>query len=109
MKKTVFISLLAASVLAASCSDLKFGDEFLEKAPGTDMTLEQIFSSKLYAERELIGAYASLRTCLTVHANTGHYEFQNGGNKIGWDNLDTMTDLMRSHKDLLFRHLQRRV
>ena len=56
MKKTVFISLLAASVLAASCSDLKFGDAFLEKAPGTDMTLEQIFSSKLYAERELIGA-----------------------------------------------------
>ena len=33
MKKTVFISLLAASVLAASCSDLKFGDEFLEKLP----------------------------------------------------------------------------
>lgn len=97
MKKSALISLLTASLLAASCSDLKFGDEFLEKAPGTDMTLEQIFSSKLYAERELIGAYASLRTCLTVHANTGHYEFQNGGNKIGWDNLDTMTDLMQSH------------
>ena len=61
------------------------------------MTLEQIFSSKLYAERELIGAYASLRTCLTVHSNNGNYEFQNGGNKIGWDNLDTMTDLMQSH------------
>ena len=87
----------AALFAASSCSDLKFGNDFLEKAPGADMTLEQIFSSKLYAERELIGAYASLRTCLTVHSNNGNYEFQNGGNKIGWDNLDTMTDLMQSH------------
>lgn len=87
----------AALFTASSCSDLKFGNAFLEKAPGADMTLEQIFSSKLYAERELIGAYASLRTCLTVHSNNGRYEFQNGGNKIGWDNLDTMTDLMQSH------------
>lgn len=87
----------AALFAASSCSDLKFGNAFLEKAPGADMTLEQIFSSKLYAERELIGAYASLRTCLTVHSNNGRYEFQNGGNKIGWDNLDTMTDLMQSH------------
>lgn len=87
----------AALFAASSCSDLKFGNDFLEKAPGADMTLEQIFSSKLYAERELIGAYSSLRTCLTVHSNNGNYEFQNGGNKIGWDNLDTMTDLMQSH------------
>lgn len=87
----------AALFAASSCSDLKFGNDFLEKAPGADMTLEQIFSSKLYAERELIGAYASLRTCLTVHSNNGNYEFQSGGNKIGWDNLDTMTDLMQSH------------
>lgn len=87
----------AALFAASSCSDLNFGNAFLEKAPGADMTLEQIFSSKLYAERELIGAYASLRTCLTVHSNNGNYEFQNGGNKIGWDNLDTMTDLMQSH------------
>lgn len=90
--------MVAAALFAASsCSDLKFGNDFLEKAPGADMTLEQIFSSKLYAERELIGAYASLRTCLTVHSNNGNYEFQNGGNKIGWDNLDAMTDLMQSH------------
>lgn len=99
MMKKIFTNIMAAAALfaASSCSDLKFGNDFLEKAPGADMTLEQIFSSKLYAERELIGAYASLRTCLTVHSNNGRYEFQNGGNKIGWDNLDTMTDLMQSH------------
>ncbi|CDA96370.1 uncharacterized protein BN760_01056 [Bacteroides sp. CAG:709] len=99
MMKKIFTNIMAAAALfaASSCSDLKFGNDFLEKAPGADMTLEQIFSSKLYAERELIGAYASLRTCLTVHSNNGNYEFQNGGNKIGWDNLDTMTDLMQSH------------
>ena len=73
----------AAALLLSSCSDLKFGNAFLEKAPGADMTLDEIFSSKLYAERELVGAYASLRTCLTVHSNNGHYEFQNAGNKLG--------------------------
>ena len=87
----------AAALLLSSCSDLKFGNAFLEKAPGADMTLDEIFSSKLYAERELVGAYATLRTCLTVHSNNGHYEFQNGGNKLGWDNLDSITDIIQSH------------
>lgn len=87
----------AAALLLSSCSDLKFGNAFLEKAPGADMTLDEIFSSKLYAERELVGAYASLRTCLTVHSNNGHYEFQNAGNKLGWDNLDAITDIIQSH------------
>ena len=63
----------AALFAASSCSDLKFGNAFLEKAPGADMTLEQIFSSKLFAERELVGAYASLRTSLTVHSNNGRH------------------------------------
>ena len=72
----------AALFAASSCSDLKFGNAFLEKAPGADMTLEQIFSSKLYAERELIGAYASLRTCLTVHSNNGNTSFRTEGTRL---------------------------
>lgn len=51
MMKKLFTNIMAAAALfaASSCSDLKFGNAFLEKAPGADMTLEQIFSSKLYA------------------------------------------------------------
>ena len=89
--------IACALLFTAGCSDLKFGDAFLEKAPGVDVTLDTVFSSRMYAERELVGAYATLRTCLTVHANNGHYEFQNAGNKVAWDNLDSFTDIIQSH------------
>ena len=73
MKKVIiYFSVMAASCMLGSCSDLAFGDAFLEKAPGVDVTIDTIFSSKLYADRALNSAYATLRTGLTVHANDSH-------------------------------------
>ena len=62
MKHNIVIVILAALLAgsAISCSDLKFGDAFLEKAPGVDVTVDTIFSSKMYAERALVSAYATL-------------------------------------------------
>ena len=83
-----------------NCSDLKFGDGFLEKAPGGDVTVDTIFSSKLYADRALNSAYATLRCGLTMHnpsVNGGSYEHQNAGNKLAWDNLDALTDIISTH------------
>lgn len=98
MKKVIiYFSVIAASCILGSCSDLAFGDAFLEKAPGVDVTIDTIFSSKLYADRALNSAYATLRTGLTVHANDGNFEHQRAGNKLGWDNLDALTDIMNSH------------
>lgn len=98
MKKVIiYFSVIAASCILGSCSDLAFGDAFLEKAPGVDVTIDTIFSSKLYADRALNSAYATLRTGLTVHANGGNFEHQQAGNKLGWDNLDALTDIMNSH------------
>lgn len=98
MKKVIiYFSVIAASCILGSCSDLAFGDAFLEKAPGVDVTIDTIFSSKLYADRALNSAYATLRTGLTVHANAGNFEHQQAGNKLGWDNLDALTDIMNSH------------
>ena len=98
MKKVIiYFSVMAASCMLGSCSDLAFGDAFLEKAPGVDVTIDTIFSSKLYAERALNSAYATLRTGLAVHANDGNFEHQQAGNKLGWDNLDALTDIMNSH------------
>ena len=37
------------------------------------------------------------RQGLTVHANDGNFEHQQAGNKLGWDNLDALTDIMNSH------------
>lgn len=54
MKKVIiYFSVMAASCMLGSCSDLAFGDAFLEKAPGVDVTIDTIFSSKLYADRAL--------------------------------------------------------
>lgn len=98
MKKVIiYFSVMAASCMLGSCSDLAFGDAFLEKAPGVDVTIDTIFSSKLYADRALNSAYATLRTGLTVHANDGNFEHRQAGNKLGWDNLDALTDIMNSH------------
>lgn len=98
MKKVIiYFSVIAASCILGSCSDLAFGDAFLEKAPGVDVTIDTIFSSKLYADRALNSAYATLRTGLTVHANDGNFEHLQAGNKLGWDNLDALTDIMNSH------------
>lgn len=98
MKKVIiYFSVIAASCILGSCSDLAFGDAFLEKVPGVDVTIDTIFSSKLYADRALNSAYATLRTGLTVHANDGNFEHQQAGNKLGWDNLDALTDIMNSH------------
>ena len=42
--------MLAAGIGFLSCSDLKLGDSFLEKAPGVDITIDTVFSSKQYAD-----------------------------------------------------------
>ena len=98
MKKVIiYFSVMAASCMLGSCSDLAFGDAFLDKAPGVDVTIDTIFSSNLYADRALNSAYATLSTGLTVHANDGNFEHQQAGNKLGWDNLDALTDIMNSH------------
>ena len=98
MKKIItYFFLGCVSYVVSSCSDLAFGDSFLEKAPGVDVTVDTIFSSKLYADRALNSAYSTLRTGLTVHANNGNFEYQQAGNKLGWDNLDALTDIINSH------------
>ena len=102
MKKTIISILILGGFVSGltNCSDLKFGDGFLEKAPGGDVTVDTIFSSKLYADRALNSAYATLRCGLTMHnpsVNGGSYEHQNAGNKLAWDNLDALTDIINTH------------
>lgn len=93
-KKTY--ALITALLIGAcsSCSDISLGDKFLEKAPGVDITLDTIFSSKLYADRALLSAYTSLRYGL-VGPNKSISEFPlvQMGNKLGWDVLESLTDI----------------
>ena len=81
-----------------SCSDLKFGDAFLEKAPGVDITIDTVFSSKQYADRALVAAYATLRSSIAHKENNGSpYEYQSSSDMIGWDCLDAITDIIQTH------------
>ena len=81
-----------------SCSDLKFGDAFLEKAPGVDITIDTVFSSKQYSDRALVAAYATLRSSIVHKINDGTpYEYQSSSDMIGWDCLDAITDIIQTH------------
>lgn len=100
---------MVAAVSVLACSDLRFGDDFLEKAPGVDVTIDTIFSSKLYAERALVSAYGTLRVGFPVHNNAwppgtaGAFNLGGSYNRacsqLDNDNLDAITDLMNSHND----------
>lgn len=94
---------------SAGCNDLRFGDAFLEKAPGVDVTIDTIFSSKLYADRALVSAYSTMRCGWPVHNSawplSSSGRFNNGGSydracsQLDNDNFDSITDLMESHND----------
>lgn len=105
-KNLTIIQLVALAALTAAtgCTDLKFGDRFLGKAPGVDMTIDSIFSRKLYADRALTSAYATMRSCLTLgsdedfpNESNGDYGYKPAADKLGWDNLDALTDIVNSH------------
>ncbi len=97
-----YIGAALLLVSSFSCSDLRFGDAFLEKAPGVDVTIDTIFSSKLYADRALVSAYSTLRCGYTVHnpawpVPNGTFQYEEAGNKVGIDVLDALTDIIETH------------
>ena len=56
--KTFSITVLSA--LCIGCEDLKFGNDFLDKPLSDDMAVEDVFSSKQYADQALNMFYKSL-------------------------------------------------
>ena len=106
MKKLFTHSILAAGITlllaAAGCQDLRLGDSFLEKAPGVDVTIDTVFSSKLYADRALVSVYATLRCGYPVHNNAwplgsaGQFKYQRACSSIDNDVHDALTDIIDS-------------
>ncbi|MFA5416953.1 MAG: RagB/SusD family nutrient uptake outer membrane protein [Bacteroidales bacterium] len=92
MKKTFkyIVLTLMIGFAVSSCEDLIFGDRFLEKAPAGDVTIDTIFSSKVYAEQFLASAYSSLRYGFPI-TQSG---LRNGMNT---DMLETLTDLVQAN------------
>lgn len=91
MKMNIWkLGIVAAGVLmAVSCTEIKFGDDFLGDAPESDgTTLETMFSNKLNSEKVLTRAYESLPYGVPRDAST----------RMGQNWLETVTDLCQSFR-----------
>lgn len=82
---------ITASLLCIfnACQDLRFGDDFLEKAPSNDVDINVIYSNAQYARTALWSAYATLPYGLCL-GNQGNI-------KMGSDPLECLTDLVYSN------------
>lgn len=84
---------IIAISMVCSCSDIKFGDDFLGTAPElNETTLDSMFSSRLYAEKVLTQAYSYLPYGLPTGSGAAV-------NKLGLNILESLTDLNSSYRD----------
>lgn len=87
LKNNLIIALSALASLFTACEDLKFGNAFLDKPIGTDITIDTVFAHKKYAEQALAEVYHSLPDYLPQDT------------RLGWSTLETLTDLGDNVKD----------
>ena len=75
------VSMFFILILFSGCEDLKFGDDFLEKRTSTDLSRDEVYSKKVYAEEALAEVYRSLPQSLPVNG------------RMGYGMLESITDL----------------
>lgn len=78
---------LSAGFAMVSCEDLKFGKDFLQKPPSSDVTIDTIFSSAEYARRVLWYSYQSLPYGIETNGN---------GTAMHISTIEGLTDLNQS-------------
>ena len=88
IKNYIIIACFASLFFA--CEEVKFGDEFLAKPPSGDVTIDTVYSTIVYAEQALWNAYATLP--YRINRN-----WDDNGNIMGMDILESLTDLVQSH------------
>lgn len=76
-----------AALITSSCTDeIKFGNAFLEKAPGGDITADTIFNNPEYTKRFLAGCYSRQYYGIT-------FGTKNANSVDGWTGkFDALTD-----------------
>lgn len=79
--KNIRLAGLALLLSLCSCEDFKFGDKFLEKPLSTDLTIDTVFSRKVYAEEALNEVYHSLP------------DYMPSGGRLSWGILENLTDI----------------
>ena len=86
--------VLASAVIATACTDdVKFGDAFVEKAPGGTVTIDTVFNSAEYTRQFLTGVYGMQYYGLPFTNATGCATSQNHY----YGKLDALTDCYQIH------------
>lgn len=88
--KKLLFSIAVALLILNSCDDVEFGNDFLEKEPGVDVTKDTIFGSTELAFRYLTKGYSTLPYGLNL-------DFEAKTNKLGMDILEPLSDLCHSY------------
>jgi len=83
-KYITFTSLVL--LLFSGCEDFKLGNDFLEKRTSTDVSIDEVYSKKVYAEQALAEVYRSLPEGLPVLG------------RLKYCMLESITDLADSPK-----------
>ena len=85
------IALLALSVTSGCVDDVKFGNSFLEKAPGGDVTKDTIFNNAEYTRDFLWNTYSKLYYGLPYYWDGGV------GVKMNTGVFEALSDSWHSH------------
>ncbi len=88
------VALAVGSMAFTACTDdVKFGDAFIEKAPGGTVTLDTVFNSAEYTKQFLVGCYVLQYYGLPFKNPTGSPWSQSYWNS----KLDAFTDCYHQH------------
>lgn len=93
LSKWFIAAFVGVALFVSSCVDqVKFGDSFLEKAPGVAVTQDTIFGKATYARAFLWDTYSKLYYALPVYWNTVEGKMNTGI-------FEMMSDCWHSHTD----------
>ena len=88
------VALAVCSISFTACTDeIKFGEAFIEKAPGGTVTLDTVFNSAEYTKQFLVGLYVQQYYGLPYKNPTGSPWSQSYWNS----KLDALTDCYHQH------------
>lgn len=68
----IVLSAVIGSAVTGCTEQIKFGDSFIEKTPGGDVTIDTIFNSAEYTQQFLTGIYKNQYYGLPFKAGDGN-------------------------------------
>ena len=86
----IFLGLILTVSIASCTDELKFGNGFLDKMPGEDITIDTVFSKAELAQQFLWNSYSTLFYGL-------NWDWSDRGNAMGMGLPESLTDNFQSY------------